>query len=52
MYDFNLYLQTKHKLDDMRRENKRRSWLRDALNHLQADRAERSRKAQNARDNA
>ncbi|MBK8137520.1 MAG: hypothetical protein IPK52_17165 [Chloroflexi bacterium] len=51
MYDYNLHLQAKHKLDDMRRENQRRSWLRDALNHALADRAERSRKAQNARDN-
>jgi len=49
MYDFTAHIQIKQRFEDMRRENQRRNWVRDALNFLQADRAERARKVRTNR---
>lgn len=46
MYDYVLHLQTKHRIEDMRRENQRRRWPLNFLDGLIAERAERPAKPQ------
>lgn len=49
MYDYTIDLQTKQRINDMRRENERRHWVRDAIEFLtltQNERAERKDAAQ------
>jgi hypothetical protein len=41
MYDYSIHLQTKQRIEDMRRENQHRHWLRDLINGRKGERAAR-----------